>query len=63
MLLFRVVSTPGVGKIGCLSVPFSAVPVSGGQAPAPFGSGKPSTAASLFLQTLQLCQTIVSLHR
>ena len=37
MLLFRVVSTPGVGKIVALSVLFSAVPSRGGQHPHPLG--------------------------
>ena len=37
MLLFRVVSTPGVRKSLCLSVCFSAVPFSGGQHPRPLG--------------------------
>ena len=37
MLLFRVVSTPGVRKSLCLSVCFSAVPFSGGRYPRPLG--------------------------
>ena len=37
MLLFRVVSTPGVRKSLYLSVCFSAVPLRGGQHPRPFG--------------------------
>ena len=37
MLLFRVVSTPGVRKSLCLSVHFSTEPASGGQHPRPLG--------------------------
>ena len=40
MLLFRVVSTPGVKNV-CLSVLFSAVPRSGGQHPRPLGVAPP----------------------
>ena len=42
MLLRRVVSTPWVGKIVSLSVPFSAVPCSGGQHPRPLGPPLPT---------------------
>ena len=44
MLLEMVGSTPGGDKSGFLSVLYSTVPCSGGHAPAPFGSHRPTSS-------------------
>ena len=49
MLLFRVVSTPGVRKSLCLSVYFSAVPFSGGKYPG--GQEKSLSVCTFFCRT------------